>query len=44
MRTGTWCTPTALIFASGLLVLAGVFAAARPALAQAQEAVPSLPT
>ena len=34
MRTGTWCTPTALIFASGLLVLAGVFADTRPALAQ----------
>ena len=40
MRTGTWRTPTALIFASGILVLAGVFAAARPALAQAQEACP----
>ena len=40
MRTGTWCTPTALIFVSGILVLAGVFAAARPALAQAQEACP----
>jgi len=36
MQTGTWLTPIALILASGLLVLAGVFSAARPALAQAQ--------
>ena len=33
MQTGTVLTPTALML-SGLLVLAGVFAAARPALAQ----------
>ncbi len=36
MQTGTWLTPAALIIASGLLVLAGVFSHVRPALAQAQ--------
>ena len=36
MQTGPWLTPTALIFASGLLVLAGVFADVRPAFAQTQ--------
>ena len=36
MQPGTWLTPTALILASGLLVLADVFSAARPALAQTQ--------
>ncbi|MCY4388353.1 MAG: hypothetical protein OXC18_14775 [Desulfurellaceae bacterium] len=40
MQPGTWLTPTALILASGLLVLAGVFSDARPASAQAQEACP----
>ena len=40
MQTGTVLTPIALILASGLLVLAGVFSAARPAFAQAQEACP----
>ena len=34
MRTGTWRTPMLLILAGGLLVLAGVFAETRPALAQ----------
>ena len=43
MQTGTWLTPTALVFASGLLVLAGVFSDVRPALAQAQLDCP-LPT
>ena len=40
MQTEKLLTPTALILASGLLLLAGVFADARPALAQAQEACP----
>ena len=40
MQPGTWLTPTALILASGLLVLAGVFSDVRPASAQAQEACP----
>ncbi len=40
MQTGTLRTPTLLILAGGLLMLAGVFSAARPAFAQAQEACP----
>ncbi len=39
-KNGALVAATALILASGLLVLAGVFSAARPALAQAQEACP----
>ena len=39
MQTGTVLTPTALML-SGLLVLAGVFSAARPALAQTPEECP----
>ena len=37
MQTGTWLTPTALILASGLLALAGVFADARPVFAQTSD-------
>ena len=36
-KNGALVAATALILASGLLVLAGVFSAARPAFAQAQE-------
>ena len=40
MQTGTLLTPTSLILFVGLLVLVGVFSAARPAFAQTQEACP----
>ena len=40
MRTGTLLTPTSLVLAVGLLLLAGVLSDARTALAQTQEACP----
>ena len=40
MKAGTSPTPTSMIFIVGLLVLASVFADARPAYAQTQEACP----